>query len=327
MKICVVGLGSMGKRRIRLLQSIDPGLAIAGVDVSEERRTSAQDMFGIETYPTLNEALQHGVSVVFVCTAPISHAELIEEALNGDCHVFSEINLISAGYEQNIKLAETKNRILFLSSTPLYREEIGYIVENATANLPLVSYSYHVGQYLPDWHPWESFKNYFIGDKRTNGCREIMAIELPWITRAFGDIVQVTTTKSNITNLEIDYPDSYHMILAHDSGVVGSFVVDIASRKACRDLSIQGQELHIEWDGRPDGLYEYDFDACQMRNVQLYQSIERLEGYNSTITEDAYRAEILNFFDVIAGKGTSKYSFAADKKVLSVIDEIEGVQQ
>ena len=44
-----------------------------------------------------------------------------------------------------------------------------------------VNYIYHIGQYLPDWHPWENYKNFFVGDKRTGGVREIFGIDLPWL--------------------------------------------------------------------------------------------------------------------------------------------------
>ncbi len=51
------------------------------------------------------------------------------------------------------------------------------------------SYTYHVGQYLPDWHPWEDIKDFFVNDKRTNGNREILVRELPWLTETFGEVI------------------------------------------------------------------------------------------------------------------------------------------
>lgn len=40
MRIVIVGLGSMGRRRARLLQEIG-GQEVVGVDLSEERQTQA----------------------------------------------------------------------------------------------------------------------------------------------------------------------------------------------------------------------------------------------------------------------------------------------
>mgnify|MGYP005995753737 CR=1 FL=1 len=49
MKVVVIGLGSMGKRRIRLLQRYNQTMQIFGVDKSEERRKETNEVHGIET--------------------------------------------------------------------------------------------------------------------------------------------------------------------------------------------------------------------------------------------------------------------------------------
>ncbi|MDE6927475.1 MAG: hypothetical protein K2P06_01985, partial [Muribaculaceae bacterium] len=66
-------------------------------------------------------------------------------------------------------------------------------------------YIYHVGQYLPEWHPWENYQDFFVGDKRTNGCREIMAIEFPWLIETFGEIREVSVLHDKMSHLNIDY--------------------------------------------------------------------------------------------------------------------------
>ena len=49
MKFLVIGLGSMGKRRIRCLQAL--GFQdIVGVDVREDRRQEAQTSYGIQAH-------------------------------------------------------------------------------------------------------------------------------------------------------------------------------------------------------------------------------------------------------------------------------------
>ena len=44
MKALIVGLGSMGKRRIRLLRGIDKNAEIIGVDTNPERRAQVEEM-------------------------------------------------------------------------------------------------------------------------------------------------------------------------------------------------------------------------------------------------------------------------------------------
>ena len=186
----------MGKRRIRLLSERND-VSIIGVDTQVLRREEVKVKFGIECYISLEEACRvNNIDAAVISTSPLSHAAIIKECLEHNLHVFTEINLISTSYEDNMQLAEEKGKVLFLSSTFLYQEDTLKIIERIkNVNSP-VNYIYHVGQYLPDWHPWESYNDYFIGNPRTNGCREIMAIELPWIYTAFGKVTDFKVMKS-----------------------------------------------------------------------------------------------------------------------------------
>ena len=80
MKALIVGLGSMGKRRIRLLKGIDPTVEIIGVDMTAERRGQVEEM-GHKTYTSIAEAAKENPDVAFVCTAPVAHYVIIKELL------------------------------------------------------------------------------------------------------------------------------------------------------------------------------------------------------------------------------------------------------
>ena len=187
MNIAVIGLGSMGKRRIRLIRGMYPDYPIVGIDERPDRRTEVEEQFKIDTFDSTGK-IDRKIDCAFVCTSPLSHALVIKECLGRKWHVFTELNLIDAGYIENMRMAKDNGCVLFLSSTFFYREEIKYIRKKVTEDKNW-NYIYHIGQYLPDWHPWENYKDFFIGEKRTNGCREIMAIELPWLIATFGSIV------------------------------------------------------------------------------------------------------------------------------------------
>ena len=321
--ILVIGLGSMGKRRIRLMSERND-VIIFGVDGQEERCREAEDKFGISTYPNIKEALQNvKFDCAFVCTSPLSHAGIINQCLENDLHVFTEINLVGDGYEDNIALAKQKGKVLFLSSTFLYRKETQYIIDAALQTNGKLNYNYHVGQYLPDWHPWESYNNYFIGDKRTNGCREIMAIDLPWLVRAFGKIKNVQALKSKNTTLNISYNDNYLMLIEHESGTKGVFAVDVVSRKAVRKFELYGENIYLTWNGTPDSLKLYNIADKQETNINFEKASEHIDGYASFVSETPYREEINAFFDEINGKKVARWDLEKDKHILQIIDKIE----
>lgn len=135
MNIGIIGLGSMGKRRLRLIQEHFNDILLCGVDTNEARRKEVEKEFGIPTYNSLTEAKNlFEINSVFVCTSPITHEFIIKEALNLDCNIFTEINLLNEYYDEIIEVAKKKDRLLYLSSTFLKRKEIQYIKSKVTHN-------------------------------------------------------------------------------------------------------------------------------------------------------------------------------------------------
>lgn len=331
MNIIVIGLGSMGKRRIRLLQQYIRRNAvekekweIVGVDLMDSRRQECEDIYRIKTFLTLKEALEYNhFECAVISTAPASHAHIITECLNADLHVFTEINLIKTGYPENLSLAKKQDKVLFLSAMFLYRKEIEYMKKRVGEVSFRGTYQHHTGQYLPDWHPWESYKDYFIGNRKTNGCREILAVELPWLIDTFGAVKAAYSLHRKITELDIDYDDCYQIILEHETGVTGSLIVDVVTPNVTRKIEMWQENFCLSWSGTPETLMEYDHEKKEMAPVAVYAAFDHEKGYNPSIVEDAYYEELVDFFAVINKENTPRYTFEQDEKILDLIDRIE----
>lgn len=326
MKLLVIGLGSMGKRRIRLLKEYDANIEVIGLDKQEKRRKEAEEIYSIKTYDNIDEINFSKLDGVLLCSSPLTHAELILNLNSkGIYNIFTELNLSTNLYDEIIKIEKEKKGILFLSSTLLYRKEIQYIKNILLSDKAKKSYNYHVGQYLPDWHPWENYNDFFIGQKETNGCREIMAIEFPWIVDIFGEVDKFYCFKDKITSLNIDYSDNYQIILKHKDGTIGSLQFDVVSREATTSLEVISENTHIKWNGTPEGFKVFDINNKKMKDIETYEKIDRKEGYSQLIIEDMYLEEISTFIKSIKENKTySRYSFEKDKEVLSLINKIEG---
>lgn len=323
MELLIVGLGSMGKRRARLIKGVDETAHISGVDFAPARRQEAQEQ-GITPYESIAQAVAaRPFDAAFVCTAPITHAGIISELLDAGLPVFTELNLVDDRYDELVAKAKEKDLPLFLSSTMLYRAETQYIKREVKAFAKPVNYIYHIGQYLPDWHPWENYKNFFVGDKRTGGVREIFGVDLPWLLDAFGPVTQVYAQKDKISELEIDYPDSYFVTLRHEDGTKGMLAVDVVSPKAVRNFEVFGEGLHLFWEGNPKALYRFNHDSGEKEFVNTYKSFEHDPRYSDNIVENAYTDEITNFFGMLKGEETPRWSFEKDKKVIELIERIE----
>ncbi len=325
MRLLVIGLGSMGKRRIRLLREYDSSIEIIGIDKQAIRREEVEKIYKIKTYDDTDKVNFSEINGALLCSSPLTHTKLILELNSkGVYNIFTELNLSSNFYDQIINIEKENKGILFLSSTLLYRKEIQYIKDILSLDKTKKTYNYHVGQYLPDWHPWENYNDFFIGKKETNGCREIMAIEIPWIVDIFGKVESFYCLKNKITNLNIDYNDNYHIIFKHKDGTIGSLQFDVVSREATTYLEIISEKNHIKWNGTPEGFKVFDLNDKKMKDIETYRKIDRKEGYSQLIIEDMYLEEISTFIKSISKcKNYSKYSFKKDKEVLSLINKIE----
>lgn len=315
----------MGKRRIRLLKQIKSDAQIIGIDSNTERGEQVKKELEIDVYNDLDKVLSDSkIDVAIISTSPLSHGKLIKKCLLAGVNVFSEINLVADMYYENIELSRKQNKVLFLSSTFLYREEIRYIISKINNRKENYNYIYHTGQYLPDWHPWETYRDFFVGDIRTNGCRELFAIELPWIITAFGEIENITVLSGKNTLLNIDYHDNYFVLINHRSGNKGVLAVDVLSRKAVRNLEVFSENLYISWGGDANSLKEYDVERKTERSIKLYEVVERLDGYSSFVVENAYKLELEEFFQLVQEGKQPLYDFEKDLETLKWIDRIEG---
>lgn len=324
--IAVVGLGSMGCRRIRLIRQMKK-CSIYGIDTNKERCEKAKKEFGLETFPSLNELYKEiTVDAVFVSTSPASHYPIIKDALIHNSNVFTEINLLSDGYDELIKIAKEKELELFLSSTPIYSALNAALIKYLKEKKNL-TYNYHIGQYLPDWHPWEDYRNFFVANKRTNACRELFAIEMPWLQLAFGKITSVSSISRKCSNLELDYNDNIIATIEHENGNVGILSIDVVSRSAVRKLDVYNEDLYISWNGEPDFYNIYNPKSKCLEVIKVQKQAVHDDRYAAFIDETDYADEIKSFFGCVEQGDKAVYNFIDDKQILAWIDKIEGVNK
>lgn len=126
-----------------------------------------------------------------------------------------------------------------------------------------------------------------------------------------------------MSKLEIDYDDTYQVLLEHKTGIIGNLAVDVVIPKAGREFEVWGEGFYLEWKGTPDSLKEYDEDTKRLKQIELYDYVEHMEGYSQFVIENAYYEELVNYIDVVKGRQKPRYTFEMDKKILQLIDRIE----
>ncbi len=321
MKFLIIGLGSMGKRRVRNLQSLGEK-DILGLEVSEERRKEAEEKYGIRTFKDLDDALEQKPDALIISTPPHLHYEYMQIAIEKNIPFFTEINLIYEGLEPIVKNGEKKKLLMAASCDMRYIESIQRIKKIIDTKQigKVVSFSYHVGQYLPDWHPWEDYRKFFGARKDTNACKELFPGELNWIQWIFGEVSSVFSLKGKFSSLEVNIDDVYQIVLNFGNKFLGHYLVEVVSRVPVRKMEIIGEEGTIIWD-------------YNLREIQLFTAKEKkwtsFKEANGTVEkgyihkEEPYQEEMKNFILALKKKIDYPRPLGEDLKILQLINAIE----
>lgn len=321
MKFLQVGLGSMGKRRIRCLKALGED-EIYGFDLKEDRRKEAESKYNIKTFSSFDESFKVNPDVLIISTPPDLHSYYALIAAKEGKHFFTEASVDNRDYDEIIKYINEKNIVGVPSCTLRFNYLIKKIKTLIDENKigKILAFTYHSGQYLPDWHPWEDYRNFYVSKRETGACREIVPFELVWLLWVFGELESLSCFKDKLTKLETEIDDIYQILLKFKSGTIGHLLVDVISRIPYRNCRILSEEGVIEMDWSKKQILIYD---AKNKLLEKYNEPEGKveEGYIHS--ENMYIAEIEKFLKAIKGIEPFGYSFEEDKKILDILYKAE----
>ncbi len=322
MKFLVIGLGSMGKRRVRCLKSLGHSDIIA-FDIKSERRTEAEKTYGIATTDRLEALKMAAIDAFIISVPPDRHLDFMKLAVEHNKPAFVEASVVRDGLEE-LNQAALKKKVLIAPSCTLRFhpaiKDIKRIVQSGQYG-KFTNFSYHSGQYLPDWHPWEKVADYYVSQKDTGGGREIVPFELTWLVDVLGFPEKVTGFFGKTMDVGADIDDTYVLSLKFKQGF-GNLIVDVASRYAVRSLVLNMERGQIvwRWDEATVNLYEAD----NQRWVAFKQrEASAAAGYNKNIIEDMYIEELGTFISAAQGKGKFPSTLTDDIEVLKILYRAE----
>jgi predicted dehydrogenase len=321
MKLLVVGLGSMGKRRIRNLQRLGESDIIA-YDPRADRRQEALEKYRVRAFGDWAEARESRADAWVISTPPDTHLDYAFEAAERGIAFFTEANVTDERAPALIAQLEAKRLIGCPSCTMRYYagpRKIKELVGSGAIGRPLL-FTYQCGQYLPDWHPWESYKDFYVSKRATGACREIVPFELAWLIDTFGAVERVSCMKDKLSTLDADIDDVYQLLLRHKDGIIGHLCVDVVARPAVRLFRANGSEGTIEWDHGANQLRLWRAATGKWETIDLAAGTVEA-GYIHA--EEPYVAEMSDFLAAVRGERPWPYSFRDDEAVLALLVRAE----
>ncbi len=325
MRLLVIGLGSMGKRRVRCLQSLGYKDVI-GFDLRQDRREETKQKYEIKTYDDFALAVKEFDPTAFIISVPPHiHHEYIKWAIKHQKHHFVEASVVDTDMEEIKRSLRSVNIVAAPSATMIFHPAIRQIMDiMKSGDLGTLSnIIFHSGQYLPDWHTYEKVSDYYVSNPATGGAREIVPFELTWITHLLGFPRRVCGNVRKTIRIEgaekID--DTYNFLLDYEKHLV-TVTIDVVSRSATRRLLVNGDQKQLLWDWNQKNIQIYDPKSAQWQILE-YQMMGAEAGYHSNIGENMYIDELKAFIDAVDGKVPFINTMENDHNVLKLLYAVE----
>jgi len=338
----------MGRRRLRDLTHLNEGNVIL-FEPDAQRCREIAAAFGVTGFTDLDEALDQKPDALSISTPPALHEPYVQKALELELHVFAEVPFIlDAGtYAQIVTQTREYPAVLAPSHSiryyPPYRL-IHDLLQKESIGRPLYL-EYSLGNYLPDWHPYEDYRRFYASDVRLGGAGMDMILhEVSAMQWWFGDVASVYARLSKLSSLEIQGPDNHDVLLAFANGARGFFHNDLLERGYTgRHIRIVGDMGTIEWHQNLSTIRLYqasnaqqtevpfteasDWDAAVEASRDVARILARRQassGQNPWDQNDSFSYESCYFREmrhfVEAARGTQPYT------MLSIADELHTVR-
>jgi len=313
MLILVVGLGSIGKRHIRNLKALGAG-DIIGQDVQRERCHAVEQEYRVKAYNRLEEALAEKPDVALVCTPTSSHIPPALLAAQSGCHLFIEKPLSHSrdSIDELVEIVAQKNLVTLVGCNMRFHPGIArmkQLLENKSIGRVLCARA-QSGQYLPDWHPGEDYRQGYSANHSLGGGSILDGVhEIDYLSWFLGRVEQVFCFADKLSSLEIDTEDLAEILLCFESGAIAEAHLDYIQRSYSRSCQLIGEEGTILWDYSDKQVKIYS------TGTKEWQVLPEEPGYDSN---QMYVEEMRHFIQCLRGKTKPAQDIMAGKRVLEI---------
>lgn len=310
MKVCFIGLGSIGKRHLKNLSEICLQKEIPlEVHAWRSKRTDLDNELSsmiTKSFYNVNELIE-GYDIIFVTNPTHLHYETLIQVQNLSNYFFIEKPVFS-NLEVDIEQFRNLTDKTFYIACPLRYTKVLKEAKKIIHNRNILSVRAISSSYLPDWRPRTDYRKTYSAHKAEGGgvCIDLIH-EWDYLTDLFGFPIAIKSYDKKVSDLEIDSEDIAIYIAEYNNMLL---------------------ELHLDYFGRsPQRMLEVICDDATYRfdilNGSIYKDSSIIIQFNEDPNEK-YIEELNCFIDVRFNKGVNRNSLQNAYRVLSLIEKNRG---
>lgn len=251
MNILICGLGSIGKRHLRILQNLGE------FKITAFRSGKSQvnpDEFNIQNEITsLDNLSEYKFDAALITNPTSDHIPTALKISKFDIPMFIEKPLGKnlEGSDELQKIVGEKNIPVLMGYNFIFHPgivTIKNIIKEGKIGTAASARS-QFGTYMPGWHPEEDYKKSYAAKKEMGGGVILTSIhEQNYLTSFFGEVTDVKAMEVGGDLLDIDSDEGVEILMKHKSGVVSNIHLNFFQKPYYRNCQIIGTEGTIYWD-------------------------------------------------------------------------------
>lgn len=287
---------------------------IVACDANVNRLEALQQDMGIAGFSHLDQVLDLVPEAVVICTPPVFHTDIAVASVMRGCHLFIEKPLAHTldkldGLEQEV----TRRGLVTLVGCnfkfhPNFIKMKEILLDGTIGKI--LSARCQFGQYLPDWHPWEDYRQGYSARSDLGGGILLDSHEFDYLSWFLGDIKRLVCFAGKISALEIDTEDTAEVLLEFASGTIAGMHLDYTQRAYQRNYEFFGEKGTLKWD-----FNEKKVSLFCSSNKE-WQFFPEPADYD---LNNMYIEEMKHFLQCLKGESTSITDFARGKRILKAI--------
>jgi predicted dehydrogenase len=262
MRILIIGLGSIGRRHLNNFKAL--GESDFVLLRSHQSTLPDDDLAGLPIETDLEVALKHRPDAAVIATPTALHLDTAIPLAKAGCHLLLEKPIShNSNRIPELSQAVTENGVQVLVGFQFRYHPGLQAVQSWLADGRLgtpISAQAHWGDYLPDWHPWEDYRQgYAARPDLGGGVIRTLCHPFDYLRMLFGEAA-VTSCQTSSAGLNLPVEDTADVGLRFDSGTQVQVHLDYLRRPGKHTLEITGTHGSITWDNA-DGvarLYQAD---------------------------------------------------------------------
>jgi predicted dehydrogenase len=317
--VLVVGLGSIGKRHIGIINTIFSKVNVIVLRHKECDKEESNSPGIYQCVTTLDEAIGAEPQVAIIANPATKHVEVAKVLATHGIHIMVEkpISNNSKDAKELVEICEQNNIVLMVAYNLRFLPSLIYFKQCIQSDLigKIYSVRSEVGQYLPSWRAGADYKLGVSANKSLGGGVLLeLSHEIDYLRWIFGPISWVKSHISKQSDLDIDVEDSANIIFGfkdiNGGELIASLNMDFIRHDTKRQCVAIGEKGTLLWDGITG---EVKIFAKGDNNLEVLF----LSNPESNFT---YIEEIKDFFLSVERKKVINYRDALE--TIQVIDSI-----